>query len=896
MFNIPNYKIEEKIYNSENTIIYRGYALKYKLPVILKTFNLDYSVLEDNEKLKNEYNIARQLDVDGCLKAYEMVKCSNRLVVAMEYFNGQSLKEFIRSEEIDLIDFLNIAMQLATILDSIHKLGIIHRDIKPDNIMINKDSRKIKIIDFGVSVQLSSNSDMVNDHNKLYGTLEYMSPEQTGRMNRKIDYRTDYYSLGITLYELIVGVLPFLTNDSMEIIHNHIAKIPICPHLRNNKIPVIISDIIMKLLSKIPEERYQSSYGIIADLKKCINQLNEVGQINHFTVGKHDMSNIFEIPQKLYGREKESKDLIDTFEKAACGGKEIMLISGAPGVGKTFLINKINKHIADTKGYYIWGKLDQLNKDIPYFPFVQAFRQLIAQILVESEEKIEVWRHKLLQAFGMNGQIIIDIIPEIELIIGTQPQIQRLSAMETKNRFNILVKKFIDVFVDKNKPLMIFLDDLQWADCDTIDLITFIMKDADIKYLFIVCAYRNNKVKNNHHLLTAFNDAKKNGANINNIVLIPLNIDHIIQLVSDTFNCDDKKSRLLAEIIYKKTYGNPFFVNQFIRILYEKNLIEFNLSNMCWNWDIDKIKELKITDNVVDFLIDKIEKLPLSTQEVLRLSACIGNEFSLKILSQIYGKSQFETGIDLLKAVSMGMIETKQDIYIYLENYDNERENNLINELIILKFSHDYIQQATYSMIREELKEEIHYKIGMLLLRNSNYNQIEENIFDIVNHLKIGKKFIIEQEEKNKLAKLNLSAGKKAKFSASYEYALKYFTFGTELLSENSWQTQYKLTFDLYLERAECEYLNIKYNEAEQLFKIILDNVESDLEKAKVYKIKIILYINQDKPKEAVMIGIEALSLLGVKLSIGSNYIQILSEAIKIKKYLIGKKLKIYCI
>ncbi|WP_432403101.1 diguanylate cyclase [Wukongibacter sp. M2B1] len=885
MNSISGYKITQELYTSGRTIIYQGYYEKDKTPVILKTFKTDYSITKGNLRLKNEYCILKNLDAKGILKAYKLVKYGERFVLVLEGFTGECLKEFINSNRVQLEVFLRIALQLSNILGDIHKSGVIHKNIRSNNIMIDKKTGQVKIIDFSISTCTSFENDIIVDTDILDGTLAYIAPEQTGRMNCGIDYRVDYYSLGVILYEMITGRLPFVSDEPMEMIHNHIAKIPLSPCNINKKIPRVVSDIILKLLSKNPEERYQSAYGIKADLIKCISQLEQNGRVEYFPIGKEDILDKFKISEKLYNRDDEIKRLMNKFEEAVGGKKEIVFISGPSGVGKTSLIRKIQKHISSKNGYFVSGKFEQLNRNIPYFPFVQAFRQLISHILTESDDKIVIWKEKLLQVFGDNGQIIIDIIPEIELIIGKQQSIQELSAEETKQRFNFLFKGFINVFTQENSPLVIFLDDLQWADAATIDLITFIMKDENIKYLFMICTYRNNEVNESHPLSSIFDQINNKEIKGSDILLSTLNKGHIAMLVFDTINCEKERADSLAEVIFSKTYGNPFFVNQFLKLLHEKNLIEFDFNNICWKWDIDKISHLNITNNVVDLLIEKIEELPQITQKILKICACLGNEFDLKLLSRVYGKSQIKTSLDILHAVKKGLIEAQSNFYVYISNYENSQEDAIFNDgkTITFKFAHDYIQLAIYTMMSGQLKKVINYSIGMILLNSIKNNQIDDKLFDIVKHLNRGRDLITEESKRIELARLNLATGKKAKASASYNYALRYFTIGMELLAGNSWEEQYQLTYDLYINRAECEYLNFQYDEAESLFKIILDHVRSDLEKAKVYKIKIILYINQDKAEEAVKIGLYALKILGMKIPSNPNNIQIASELLKVR-------------
>ncbi|MEP0755241.1 trifunctional serine/threonine-protein kinase/ATP-binding protein/sensor histidine kinase [Trichocoleus sp. Lan] len=902
MRTIPGYQIFELIYESSKSLVYRGCRLRDNLPLILKVIKEDYPLPEEISRYKQEYEITRSLNLDGVAKAYDLKSYQNTLVMLLEDFGGQSLKILMDKQNFTVLEAIKITIKIVETLAKLHNLNIIHKDINPSNIVFDPKSRQVKFIDFGISSVLSRENPTLKNPNVLEGTLAYMSPEQTGRMNRSLDYRTDFYSLGVTFYELLTGRLPFNGTDAIELVHNHIALTPIPPHKFNQSIPKAVSDLVMKLLAKTAEDRYQSAYGIQADLEYCLTQLEINNQIPEFSLGRHDISNKFQIPEKLYGRGQEINTLLTAFERVSQfsfgkpmpGDIEMMLVSGYSGIGKSCLVQEIYKPITQQRAYFISGKFDQFQRSIPYSAVVSAFSALIQQLLTESEAQLNQWKEKLLEALGSNGQIIIDVIPEVELIVGSQPRVQELGPTESQNRFNLVFQNFIRVFCQQEHPLVIFLDDLQWADSATLKLMELMMTDDQTHYLFLIGAYRDNEVSSTHPLMITLDSLRDDGAIINQINLAPLELEHITHLIADTLHTDRESVRSLASLILRKTEGNPFFVNEFLKTLYQENLLTFTppqtfltqgeeeASKALWQWDIAQIEALGITDNVVELMIGKLKKLPNSTQQALRLAACVGNSFDLNTLSIIYEKSIYETFKDLLPALKEELIKPTSVL-------ETTEEEGVSSQLLVFnyKFSHDRVQHAAYALIDNSLQKAVHLKIGNLLLASTPLEDQIEIIFKLVDHLNIGSDLIVDEEAKIELIILNLEAARKAKDATAYSSALHYLTACMNVLPSDIWVKRYDLAFSLHKKRAEIEYLNGNFAQAEALLELTLSQAKSVLDKAEVYNMLIVQHTMLAKYQEAIQAGRNALSLLGIDLPEGE-----LATAVELEIGEVNKKLE----
>lgn len=870
MIAIPGVAVIALIYESSKSLVYRGRIEQDNQPVILKLIKEEYPAPEELARYRLEYEIIQNLNLDSVVKAYSLQPFRNSLVMILEDFGGESLRIFMSSQKLTFFGFLTMAIKIAESLGEIHAKNVIHKDINPSNIVVNPTTGQLKIIDFSIATELTRETTQIKNPNILEGTLAYMSPEQTGRMNRAVDYRTDFYSLGATFYELLTGKLPFDTTDAMELVHCHIAKQPISPREITPEIPQALANIVMKLLAKTAEERYQSAWGIKADLESCLFQLQTSGYIAEFPLGSQDISDKFQIPKKLYGREKEIETLLAAFERvntpySESRGGEMMLIAGYSGIGKSALVRLLEKPITNRHGYFIWGKFDQYKRTTPYSAVVSAFSELVRQLLTESETQLTVWREKLRNAFGPNGQIIIDVIPEIELIVGQQSPVAELGPTESQNRFNLVFQNFIRVFCQQEHPLVIFLDDLQWADSATLKLIELIFSDRETKYLFVIGAYRDNEVSPTHPLMMTLENLRNQEAIINEIILAPLDVEHVTNLIAETLHSDKESVKPIAELVISKTDGNPFFVNQFLKTLYQENLLTFSPpqsgSKGEWQWNISDIEQCAITDNVVELMIQKLKKLPESTQQILRLVACLGNQFDLNTLSLIHEKEASETFHALLPAIQEGLILPTSDLEaksVELTHYP----------LLILnyKFLHDRVQQAAYTLIEDSQKKAVHLRIGRQILANTPKEYRSERIFELVDHLNVGRSLILDEEEQMELAILNLEAARKAKEATAYVAAREYLTASMDGLTEDIWNADYDLAIALHKERAEVEYLNGNFEQSEEFINLTLKKTRSDLEKAEIYNLLLVQYALRGKNEEAVRAGKNAITLLGIDL------------------------------
>ena len=881
MIALPGIAIQSKIYESSNSLVYGGIR-DDGVGIIVKMLKLDYPSPQELTRYRQEYKITHSLKLEGVIKAYSQQDYQRTLVILLEDFGGESLEQWMHKRPdmfcpMHLSAFLGLAIAICDILGRIHAANVIHKDINPGNIVLNLDTGVVKIIDFGIATQFNRTNPTFKSPHVLEGTLAYLSPEQTGRMNRLLDYRTDFYSLGVTFYELLTGQLPFPTTDVLELVHCHIAKHPIPPNEINTTIPKPVSDIILKLMAKNAENRYQSAWGIKADLEICAEQLEEIGQISSIQLALQDVSEQFQIPQKLYGRDKEVAMLLAAFDRVACPesnrvaslpnnsettpqseqrGKpkfqvEMMLVSGYAGIGKSALVQEIYKPITQKRGYFISGKFDQFQRNIPYSAIADALQKLVQQLLGEPDEQVQQWRSLLLTALGNNAQIIIDIIPEVELIIGKQSPVPEIGATEAQNRFHRIFGQFVRVFCSESHPLAIFLDDLQWIDSATLNLIELMLLDEQAQSLFLIGAYRDNEVNPTHPLALMLERLRKQGAVLQEIILAPLTLGSLNQLIAETLHQNTDIIRPLAELVLRKTEGNPFFVSEFLRMLHSENLLTFDAEDLSWQWNIAQIQTQDITNNVVELMLHKLNKLPENTQQILRLAACVGAEFNLNTLSIVCDKPPETIFQDLLTAIQVGLIQPLSEL----------DENLLIQEY---KFLHDRVQQASYTLIDESQKQIVHLQIGRNLLGKTLPKRLSDRLFEIVDHLNHGIELVTDQLERNEIARLNLITGQKAKAAIAYSVAQNYLARGRAWLADSSWQTNYEMTLELYTETTEVAYLCGEFEQVESWAVLVLQAAKTVFDIVKVYEVKIQTDIAQNQLLEAINTGLQVLQQLGI--------------------------------
>ncbi len=867
MNEISSYSALETIEDNAYRTVFRAKGHDPEQTVIIHRLKVLSASRDEEARFVREYDVICKLHIAGLLRIHGVHKCEGGYQLIVEDVQWVSLKRMISSQPLETHAFLEIAIRLSETLGSLHQENIIHGAVRPEHILVDSTSFQVKMFGFGIEALLTHENRKINAPEYVSGILPYTSPEQTGRMNRNVDYRTDMYSLGVTLYEALTGQLPFRYDDPMELIHAHIARIPRAPHEVNPRIPVAISEIIMRLLSKTAEERYQNNFGLMADFTVCRDELARSGRIAPFELGRKDISMRFNIPQKLVGREPEIARLLAVFNQVAGGRCEMMLVSGYPGIGKSALIHEIHKPIVARRGYYISGKYEQFRRDVPYNSIIQAFQNLMMQILTEDAVRIEEWKERLRSALGPNGDVITDVIPHVELLIGPQPETPSLGPEESQNRFNMVFKNFVKVFAQERHPLVLFLDDLQWADTASLNLIRTIMTDEDIRYLFIIGAYRHNETEDTHPLRRTLEEIGRNGGVFHEIFLNPLTERNVQDLILEIIKSDATAILPLARLVHDKTGGNPFFVNQFLKSLYDGGLLLLD-PQKGWYWDKARIEQMQVTDNVVDLLAGKITRLKESTQEFLRVGACIGNRFDLETLSCIVGRPIEQVVQDVAEAIEEGLVSA--DAYFV--------------------FRHDRIQEAAYSLIPRGEEKYIHLKIGRLFLERVSVAGKEKKIFYIVNQLNIAKELIVDPDERLELAELNRIAAKRAKESNAYEPALRYIHVGMSLLPSDCWERHFDLAFQLHRELAECEYVNAHYEKAEGIFDLLLSKAATDADRVEIHRRKVVLYASMVWSKQAIREGLKGLAHLGEYIPEKPKRRLILKEMLLVRLLLRARK------
>lgn len=865
---LAGYEIVETLYDGSRTLVYRAIRHVDRKFVILKLLKNPYPDTIELVHFKNQYTLTKDINLPGVVRSYQLETYQNRFVIVTEDFGGISLRQYaakFSATRIDIDEFLSIAIKIAEILGDLYQHRIIHKDIKPDNLLIHPQTKQVKLIDFSIASLLPQERQTVTNPNVLEGTIAYLSPEQTGRMNRGIDYRTDFYSLGATFYELLAGQLPFQSDDAMELVYAHIAKQPIPVDQINPAVPPVLAAIVTKLMAKNAEDRYQSARGLKHDLELCQQEWNRAGQISEFEIGQQDYCDRWVMPQKLYGRDREVEMLIAAYDRIAQGASEIMLVAGIAGMGKTAVIQEVQKPLikdaATQRGYLIQGKFDQFQRNIPFFAFIQAFRDLIRQLLTENTAQLERWRLKLLRALGENAQVLIEVIPELKTILGEQCPASDLTGIAAQNRFNLLLQQFIQVFAQEHHPLVIFLDDLQWADLASLNLMQVLMEDSNKGYLLLIGTYREEEVSSADPLMLTLDKLQQNGTTINTIVLTPLEPHHLNQMIAETLNYTTEQATPLTELVYHKTKGNPFFSRQFLKLLYEEKLIQFDLNRGIWNYDLAQSQSLMLGDDVITFMASQLQKLPENTQAVLKLAACIGNSFDLDMLCAIAEQSPNKTAADLWVALQEELIFPSDDTYKVFQ--DDSVDS--IEQSAQYRFAYDQIQQAAYQLIQDDQKPATHLKIGELLLQSIPETERDEHLFAIVNSLNLGANLICDPIKREELARLNLRAGQKAKASTAYQTAVDYCKTGIELLGEQCWQF-YDLALKLHEEAAETAYLSGQFPQMEQWTNSALQRAKTPLEQVRIYQVKIEAEKAQGHRRAAIATGLTILRQLGITL------------------------------
>ena len=866
----------EKIHDGNRTIVFRARRLSDGRRVVLKMLRGPYPPPEQAARFQREVETTKSAAGPGAIETLGFDTVGDTVAIVLEDFGGTSLASDWATRRPSLEGVLRLAARIVDALARVHERRIVHKDLNPSNIVWNETTGEVKLIDFGISATRSRSTVAMAGTNAIEGTLHYIAPEQTGRMNRSLDYRADFYSLGATLYELLTGRTPFSGDDPLELVHAHIARLPPSPDEVDPAIPRAVADIVMMLLAKNAEDRYQSAFGIKADLITSADQLAKTGTVAPFPLGRVDVVERLQIAQKLYGRDAETAALRSAFDRVAAGAFEMVVVTGYSGIGKTSLVHEIHREITARGGRMVSGKFDQLERNVPYASLIQALSQLLRQILGESDAEVERWRKRLAAAVGEQGRVLTDVLPELEHLIGPQAPAAALPAVEAENRFHFAFRAFVRALATAEHPLVLFLDDLQWADLPSIKLLERLATDAETRHLLILGAYRDNEVTAAHPLQLALETIRKH-RELGTIVLGPLTRDDVRSLVADALHRRATETTTLADACFAKTGGNPFFVTQLLESLHADRLLRFDLEAGRWRWDVAEIQAYAVSDDVVAFMAQKIRRMSAASQASLQLAACIGSTFDLATLAIVEERTPQESADGLAEAIALGLVlpldetvETTPQTARYV-------------------FLHDRVQQAAHATIDEGRRAALELAIGRLMLAHSSPAAVDERLFEIVDHLDRGLSLLTSQGERDRVAELNVRAGVRAKQSAAYQPALAYFTCAMRLADESSWTRRYDGTLALYVEASEAAYLAGDYARMDAAIETVTAHARSPLDRVRVLAVRVNAKNAKNDLVGALSTGLEALRLLGIELPGKPNQLSVVSELVRTKLVLAGK-------
>ncbi|XYH92286.1 AAA family ATPase [Sorangium sp. So ce1128] len=850
-------EILERLRDGARSTAYRARRRSDGLPLVLKLLNVQHPSQAQIASLRHEHAILDELkDVDGIIRSHGVAEDGARHALLLEDFGGSSLRALNVAGHLSLERILTLAIDVTSVLEAIHQQRIVHRDLNPSNIVMNPADGRVKVIDFGLASALAQEATAFTSPGGLKGTLAYMSPEQTGRMNRPVDYRTDYYSFGVSLYELLTGRLPFAADDVLELVHAHIARQPPSPRALNPAIPEVVADIVLRLMAKSADDRYQSARGIRADLTGCLEQLRQRGAVAAFPLARHDRAERFHLPQKLYGRDAEVARLMDAFERATRGAV-LMLVSGYAGVGKSALIHEVYRPLTARRGSFIAGKFDQYHNDAPYAALAQALHALVEQILTESEERLAAFRARALQALGERARVLVDVCPSLELVLGRQPDVAALPPTEAGQRFSQAVRDFIVAVATPDHPLCIFFDDLQWANLDALKLLEELLATAQELPLFVIGSYRDNEVTEAHPVALTIRAIEAQGTRVERLSLAPLGPGDVTAMVADALDSTPGDAAPLAELLLSRTAGNPFFVRAFLTSLYADGLIERSADG--FRWDLDRIRQRGITDNVVELMVGRVRQLPPATQELLKVAGCLGGVFDLGTLAIVAERPVEEIGLDLWSAAAEGLL-------IPIDPVSSAVEMAAGGPGLRCRFAHDRIQQAVISMVDDEVGPRLYRDVGRRLLRSATAEELTHRLFDVVGLLNQGRAAIAEPGELAELERLNLLAARKALEAGAGRQALVYGLAGSELLGERDWSDAYELARDLHLVAAEAAFSHGDFEPMQRLCDAARPRMRGVLDEVELLRLEGQAHYSQHRLTDAIRTYLEALRRLDIEL------------------------------
>ena len=798
------------------------------------------------DRFRHEYELRVELDGAWAVQPLTLVREAGRIMLVLEDPGGEPLERLLGAP-MEMGCFLRLAIAIAVTVGKLHQRGLVHKDIKPANILANQATGEVRLTGFGIASLLPRQRQSPRPPETLAGTLAYMAPEQTGRMNRSVDSRSDLYALGIMLYRMVTGTLPFEGTEPMEWVHCHLARCAVPPAERLGDIPAAVSAIVMKLLAKSAEDRYQTAAGLERDLLRCQSEWETRRRIDEFRLGERDSTDRLLIPEKLYGRQGEVETLLGAFNRIAKGGPpELILVSGYSGIGKSSVVNELQPVLVPQRGLFASGKFDQSKRDVPYSTLAQAFQSLIRPLLSRNQADLAPWQDALREALGPDAKLIVELVPAVRLMIGEPPQAPELPPQDAQRRFRMVFRRLIGVFARPEHPLALFLDDLQWLDAATLDVLEDLLTCSDLQHLLLIGAYRDNEVDAAHPLMRKLEALRSAGGKVEQISLAPLAGEHVVQLIADSLHCEPERGAPLGQLVHEKTGGNPFFAIQFIHSLVEEGMLAFRHDVAHWSWDFNRIRAKRYTDNVAELMVARLNRLPVESRNALQQLACLGNVAEIALLSIALESSEEEVHASLRVPLRLELVARLEGSY---------------------RFIHDRVQEAAYSLIPEELRAQAHLRIGRSLAANIAPEKRQESIFEIVNQLNRGAALVNLKEERDQFAELNLIAGKRAKGSTAYASAIKYLTAAAALLGNDGWERRRELLFQLELERAECEFLTGELAGADERLTALSNHTANTAERAALAFMHMGVCTERLESDRAVAVALDYLQHVGIAWS-----------------------------
>ncbi len=803
-------------------------------------------------RLEREFELAKSLGSRFVVRPLELERPGDEMALVLEDPGGRFLSELLEGP-MAVPRFLALASSIAGALAELHDCDVIHRDLRPANILVDTPGGGARLTGLGHAVVTRvPYQGGLNLDGELAGALAFMAPEQTGRLNRPVDERSDLYSLGVVFYLMLTGTRPFEAADALEWLHAHMAIQPRPASEQVPGIPAVLSDLVSKLLAKSPEERYQTTHGLERDLQELLSQWEATGRLEPFPLGAKDVPDRLRVPPGLYGREREVTALLAAFERVAATGRpEAVLVSGYAGIGKSSLVRELYRPVVAGRSIFVSGKFDQYKQDVPYATIAQALGELVRQFLTCSEARLTEWKAVLLEALAGNGKLVTDLVPQLELVIGPQPPVPDLPPAEAEFRFNRTFRAILAAIGRPGQPLALFLDDLQWLDAASLKLVTHVITHPDTRNLLLIGAFRDNEVGPGHPLVRAIDEIRAAGVAVDELALPALSFRDLNRFVSDTLSADPAVTEPLTTLILDKTQGNPFFVIQFLCNLDQEGLLAFDRPGVRWTWDLDGIRAAGFTDNVVEFMVGKLRKLAAPAQELLQTAAVAGDRGDIETLGRLTGRAVEEA--DRLLGVAA-------------------REGLVLREGGAYRFPHDRIRQAAYLLIPEDRRGAEHLRVGRLLLAETPESELRDVLFDVVSHLNLASPLIASGGERERVAALDLEAGRRARACMAYCSAAGYLAAGIGFLAPDAWEATYDLAFALHFEWAECAFLCGQFDDAARLHAVLLDRAKSRGERAEIHRLQADMYTTQGRNEEAVETIGACARLFGIELPAHPTY------------------------